>query len=192
MVVICEETLKNVKEERGSSMKSILIWLMRQLRLLNKDEIAAAVGLAEAGLVTEICSKALVEQWSQSVTVGGQVQALEVSRFTHFSAKDYLETVQLGSPESQKPETARFVFSSEDVNLEMTSRCLEILTACSLDHTAEDDAESDAKKIGSPLPAARGRILVPALQADRQRKDIKGRSRGTRRRCLLTSPIPQS
>jgi hypothetical protein len=78
----------------------------------------------------------------------------------HFSAKDYLETVQLGSPESQKPETARFVFLSEDVNLEMTSPCLEILTACSLDHTAEDDAESDAKKIGSPLPAARGRILV--------------------------------
>jgi hypothetical protein len=87
MVVICEETLKNVKEERGSSMKSILIWLMRQLRLLNKDEIAAAVGLAEAGLVTQICSKALVEQWSQSVTLGGQVQALEVSRFTTFPLK---------------------------------------------------------------------------------------------------------
>lgn len=151
MVAIYEEALKNVKKEREREMKSILIWLMRQLRPLTQDEIAAAVGLAEAGLVTQICTKALMEPWSQNVTVAGQVKALEVLRFTHSSAKDYLEEVLLGSPEPQKPEIARFVFSNEDVNLQMTRRCLEILTACGLDHTAEDDAESDTKKIGLPL-----------------------------------------
>ncbi|KAI1827647.1 hypothetical protein F4861DRAFT_328760 [Xylaria intraflava] len=150
MAAIYQKALETVREERAGSMKLILIWLMRQLRPLTRNEIAAAVGLAEPAMVTRICTKALVEPCSQVVSVAGRHRSLEVLRFTHSSAKDYLETVLLQFPKPRDDGIGRFVFSDEDVNLQMTQRCLKILVSCSSDHTFDDDAKSETQ-VGLPL-----------------------------------------
>ncbi|KAI1172381.1 hypothetical protein F4777DRAFT_581973 [Nemania sp. FL0916] len=108
MAAIYEEALRKVKEEKEQLMKSILMWLMRQLH---------------------ICTRALAEQCFQNVTVADDVEERRIMRFTHSSAKDYLDAVQLAPLGTHDQEIRRFVFSDK-VDLIMTRRCLQILTVC--------------------------------------------------------------
>ncbi|KAI0966612.1 hypothetical protein F4678DRAFT_466445 [Xylaria arbuscula] len=130
MVDVYQAALSNVTEANMKSTKSILMWVLRQLRPLSRDEIAAAVGLMDTTLVTHICSKPFVETRIQTVRVACQDQQLDVVRFIHSTAKTYLESVQL-SREPQETKIERFVFADDDAHLQMATRCLKVLLDCS-------------------------------------------------------------
>lgn len=139
MVAVYDSVLENVKAEDVELMRHILLWLLRQLRPLSRDELAAAVGLVDASSVTQICTKTLVESSNQRIVVARKDIVLEVFRFAHFSVKEYLESVISGLRDhlEEKPKVARFVFSGEDAHLQMTRHCLDVLSACSRDHVTE-------------------------------------------------------
>ncbi|KAI3318901.1 hypothetical protein HD806DRAFT_511251 [Xylariaceae sp. AK1471] len=150
MVAVYETALKNVKKEDEERMKSILLWLLNQLRPLSQNELAAAVGLPNPSLVTEICTRALVESSKQPTTVAGKDRQLDVFRFAHFSVREYLESVISGPLENlaAKPEVARFNLSEQDAHFEMTKRCLDVLSACCL-HRGDRDIEATDSDSGT-------------------------------------------
>ncbi|KAI1272652.1 hypothetical protein F5Y07DRAFT_379103 [Xylaria sp. FL0933] len=153
IVAVYETALKNVKKEDEERMKSILLWLLNPIRPLSQNELTAAVGLPNSSLVTEICTRVLVETSKQRTTVAGKDRELDVFRFAHFSVQEYLESVLSGSLENlaEKPEVARFNSPGQDAHFEMTKRCLAVLSACCLhrgdaytEATDSDSGTSDA------------------------------------------------
>ena len=125
MVAIYEKHLSAVKDADETYVKLIFVWLLRQLRPLTQDEIAAAVGLHDVDAVYDICTGRWVTQSTQTVTINRQHQTYEkVLQFTHFSAKEYLEAqLRLGA---QSP-ISRFICSEEEAHFLILQRCLDIL-----------------------------------------------------------------
>ncbi len=72
IVAVYETALKNVKKEDEERMKSILLWLLNQLRPLSQNDLAAAIGLPNPILVIEICTRVLVKSSKQRTTVAGK------------------------------------------------------------------------------------------------------------------------
>ena len=158
IVAFYETALKNVKKEDEELMKLILLWLVEQKRPLSQNELAAAVGLRNPSLVTEICTRVLVDSSKQRTSVAGKDRELEVFRFAHVSVREYLESVISGSLKNlaDKPKVARFNLSGQDAHLEMTKRCLAVLSACYLrrgdratEATDSDSGMSDASSDAS-------------------------------------------
>ncbi|KAI0408300.1 hypothetical protein F4802DRAFT_618489 [Xylaria palmicola] len=148
IVAVYETVLKNVKKEDEERMKSILLWLLNQLRPLSQNELVAAVGLPNSSLVTEICTRVFVELSKKRTTVAGKYRELDVFRVAHFSVQEYLESVISSSLENlaEKPEVARFNSPGQDAHFEMTKRCLAVLSACFLHqgHTDTEATDSDS------------------------------------------------
>lgn len=133
-------------------MKRILLWLRWPERPLSQAEFLAAVDLPSPAAVTEICSRVLIETAQERVEVSGRYRMLEVFRFTHFSVPEYLDIVLAKESEAtSKPagsKIARFKPSpGEDAHLQITQRCLSILSACRLSQKTTTNAT--AWKTGS-------------------------------------------
>ncbi|GLA23066.1 hypothetical protein AnigIFM63326_006692 [Aspergillus niger] len=125
MVAIYEKHLSSVNAIDGRFLRSMFIWLLRQLRPLTQEEIASAVGLHDADAVYEICTGRWVTQSTQTLTINRKSKKCDrVLRFAHLSAKEYLETqVRLG----QHSLISQFLCSEEQAHFEITQRCLDVL-----------------------------------------------------------------
>ncbi|GAT27144.1 hypothetical protein RIB2604_02108290 [Aspergillus luchuensis] len=125
MVAIYEKHLSSVNAIDGKFLRSMFIWLLRQLRPLTQEEIASAVGLHDADAVYEICTGRWVTQSTQTLTINRKSKKCDrVLRFAHLSAKEYLETqVRLG----QHSLISQFLCSEEQAHFEITQRCLDVL-----------------------------------------------------------------
>ncbi|PYI02479.1 hypothetical protein BO78DRAFT_410609 [Aspergillus sclerotiicarbonarius CBS 121057] len=125
MVAIYEKHLSSVKEGDERYLKLIFVWLLRQLRPLTQEEIAAAAGLHDVDAVYDICTGRWVTQSTQTVSINRQLQTYEtVLQFTHFSAKEYLEAqLRLGS---QSP-IWRFLCAQGEAHIQIVQRCLDVL-----------------------------------------------------------------
>ncbi|GKZ32465.1 hypothetical protein AbraIFM66950_001918 [Aspergillus brasiliensis] len=137
MVAIYEKHLSSVGAVDAKFLRSMFIWLLRQLRPLTQDEIASAVGLHDTDAVYEICTGRWVTQSTQTLTINHKSRKCDkVLRFAHFSAKEYLETqVRLG----QDSLISQFLCSEEQAHFEITQRCLDILLQPQVGHNNDFD-----------------------------------------------------
>ncbi|KAI0202437.1 hypothetical protein F4808DRAFT_468555 [Astrocystis sublimbata] len=93
------------EKEDEKQLNSILLWLLNKKRPLSQNELATAVGLPNPSLVTEICSRELVESSKQQTIVAGKDQVLDVFRFAHFSMQEYLKSVTSGKKNKKAIES---------------------------------------------------------------------------------------
>jgi hypothetical protein len=155
VVGIYQDALEKVPVKDTNRMKSILLWMLNQLRPLSQTELAAAIGLRSATEVIEICTRVLLQTSIQLTVMPRGARLLWVFRFTHSSVKEYLEAVVSGKLE--RPETkadnlkiTRFErLPAEDAHFQITRRCLDILSACSSESsqkrkTAAGESGSDS------------------------------------------------
>ncbi|KAH6623896.1 hypothetical protein F5144DRAFT_374804 [Chaetomium tenue] len=190
IVSVYQTALETVAAKDTKRMKLILLWMLRQQRPLSHTELAAAVGLHSPSAVTEICSRVLIQTSKQRIAVTGQERELDVFRFTHFSAQEYLEAVFVGSLEKlgPKPErVARFKFSpQEDAHIQVTKGCLAILSACissqknkAATTRSRPGSGSDSDSAASGSDAGHGRATAADTDAEGPDSDDSGTGAST-------------
>ncbi|KAK3291786.1 uncharacterized protein B0H64DRAFT_329742 [Chaetomium fimeti] len=175
IVGMYQTALEKVAAKDTKRMKLILLWMLRQQRPLSQAELAAAVGLHSPSVVTDICTKVLIQTSKQSVVVAGQERDLDVFRFTHFSVQEYLEAVFVGSQEKlgtklEKVDRFRFPLPA-DAHIQLTRRCLAILSACfssQKDKAAitDDGPGSDSDASASGLDTSHGDVTAASSDAE--------------------------
>lgn len=176
IVKMYQAALEKVADKDMNRMKLILRWLMTQFRPLSLTEFAAAVELPSQTVVKEICT-VLVETSKEEVVVTGQVRKLDTFSFAHFSVKDYLVPIFLGQPDkygTNSKQTTYFASSAEDAHLQMTKRCLAILSACS---ASQESRTTSA--IRDPDSETDSAAAVSVDGSDSDTKDTESHDSGT-------------
>jgi hypothetical protein len=183
VVGIYQGALERVPVKDTNRMKSILLWMLKQLRPLSQAEVAAAVGLRSPKEVTEICSRVLLETSIRHTVMPRGERLLWVFCFTHSSVQEYLEAVVSGQLEKPKttadnPNIARFKsFPEEDAHFQITRRCLDILSACCSSSqkrkaaAAESGSDSDSGDTASSLGAGHSRKVASDSEYDEWETD---------------------